>query len=210
VTRIIGLQRAIGNQNILRLSRALAQAGDPVAALTPASLFFGNWGQMPKFSRPPSDTHRGRRSITLGDLFNKIHAAAQPGLKGHPRPLPHLETIQHAFGRHALSDVKAFVGGPARDANERLGSTAYAADGSVAFSQPPDLRMAAHEAAHIVQQRAGAPVGEGMVRSAGPYEREADAVAGAVVHGYSAEPFLAKYARPHARPSRLVQCNNGA
>ncbi|MEO1271892.1 MAG: DUF4157 domain-containing protein, partial [Myxococcota bacterium] len=37
-----------------------------------------------------------------------------------------------------------------------MGSLAYATGHTVAFKQSPDLHTAAHEAAHVVQQRAGA------------------------------------------------------
>ncbi len=67
---------------------------------------------------------------------------------------PHHDRIQAAFGAHELGGVQAHVGGAARDASEQIGAEAYATGEHVAFRGAPDLHTAAHEAAHVVQQRA--------------------------------------------------------
>ncbi|MCA9515081.1 MAG: DUF4157 domain-containing protein, partial [Myxococcales bacterium] len=67
--------------------------------------------------------------------------------------LPHLAAIQRSFGGHDVSGVKAAVGGRAGDACAELGASAYAQGESVAFGASPSLHTAAHEAAHVVQQR---------------------------------------------------------
>src|SRR5437016_5264719 len=81
---------------------------------------------------------------------------AQAGLKsGGGEKLPHLDQIQKAFGDHDVSGVSSHVGGEAAKASKSLNAQAFAHGDKVAFARSPDLHTAAHEAAHIVQQRAG-------------------------------------------------------
>ncbi|MEO1273578.1 MAG: hypothetical protein AAFX99_36305, partial [Myxococcota bacterium] len=76
-------------------------------------------------------------------------------------------------------------------ANTQMGSMAYATGNSVAFKGAPDLHTAAHEAAHIVQQRAGAvQLKDGIGAQGDQYEQHADRVADLVVQGKSAEAEL--------------------
>lgn len=105
------------------------------------------------------------------------------------RPLPFLAQIQRAFGRHDVSAIVATVGGDGAKAARELGATAYASGNRISFSHEPDLHLAAHEAAHVVQQREGrAPAGVGAAYGAA--EHQADAVANLVVAGMSAERAL--------------------
>jgi hypothetical protein len=60
----------------------------------------------------------------------------------------------------------------------------------VAFGSAPDVHTAAHEAAHVVQQRGGVQLKAGIDQPGDSYERHADAVADAVVAGRSAAPLL--------------------
>ena len=115
---------------------------------------------------------------------------AAEGLRGPGRQLPFLETLQRSFGDHELGGVKTFVGGQAASAARDIGADAYATDGSVAFSRQPDLYTAAHEAAHVVQQRGGVHLSGGVSRSGDRYERHANRVAEQVVRGHSAAPLL--------------------
>jgi hypothetical protein len=121
---------------------------------------------------------------------DSVTEAAAQGTQGASAPLPYLAEIQRAFGRHDVSNVRAQVGGHAATAAAALGARAYAHGNTVAFAQAPDLHTAAHEAAHIVQQRAGiAPAGlDGGASDS--LERQADAVADAVVAGRNAEHLL--------------------
>src|SRR5579883_2947665 len=111
------------------------------------------------------------------------HEIAERGLSGAGQELPHADRIQRAFGRHDVSAVKAHVGGGAAVASRQLGAEAYATGDRVAFDRPPSLHTAAHEAAHVVQQRAGVHLKGGMGEEGDAYERQADAVADAVVAG---------------------------
>jgi hypothetical protein len=115
---------------------------------------------------------------------------ARAGVGHATDALPHGETIQRAFGSHDIGSTRAAVGGPAGQAAGAIGAEAYTYGDRVAFAAPPDLHTAAHEAAHVVQQRAGVSVEGGIGSSGDVYERQADAVADAVVGGRSAEPLL--------------------
>ena len=122
----------------------------------------------------------------------RVHRAAQAGVTAPGARLPHYRAIQRSFGpAHDLSGVRAHVGGPAARANDAMHATAFTAGEHVAFKAPPDLRLAAHEAAHVVQQRGGVSLSGGVGRAGDPYERQADVVAGRVVSGRPADDLLA-------------------
>jgi hypothetical protein len=108
--------------------------------------------------------------------------------------MPHGDRIQALFGRHSIAGIDAHVGGPAAAAADAIGARAYATGSSVAFAERPDLHTAAHEAAHVIQQRAGVHLKNGVGESGDVHERHADAVADRVVRGESAEPLLDRYA----------------
>lgn len=118
------------------------------------------------------------------------HRTAASGFMGGGGGLPHLGAIQRAFGRHDVSGVRAHVGGPASEAAQALGAEAYTSGDRIAFSSSPDLFLAAHEAAHVVQQRAGVSLPGGMGQVGDRYERHADEVAAMVVNGGNAESVL--------------------
>jgi vacuolar-type H+-ATPase subunit H len=126
-----------------------------------------------------------------------IHSAAREGVEGAHQRLPHLDRIQASFGRHDVSGARASIAGSAAVANQRMGSLAYTAGNRIAFGREPDVKLAAHEAAHVVQQRNGAKLPGGVGRPGDEYEQQADAAAEAVDRGESAEPIL-----DHASPSR--------
>lgn len=119
-----------------------------------------------------------------------VRRAALDGLTGSAGQLPHLRTIQRHFGAHDLSEVRSHVGGRAGQAARDIGASAYASGEDVAFSKSPDLHTAAHEAAHVVQQRAGVQLEGGVGKPHDRYEQQADAVADAVVSGRSAAHLL--------------------
>jgi hypothetical protein len=113
------------------------------------------------------------------------------GTSGAGSSLPHLGQIQASFGHHDVSGVQAHQDAAAAGAANELGATAYAFGNAVAFAAPPDLHTAAHEAAHVVQQRGGVQLADGVDRGANdPYEQQADEVADTVVAGRSAAHLL--------------------
>lgn len=119
-----------------------------------------------------------------------VHQAAAEGISGSGGALPHLDRIQQSFGGHDVGSIQAHVGGPAAEASARMGATAYATGDHVAFGGTPDLHTTAHEAAHVVQQRQGVQLQGGVGQTGDAYERQADAVADAVVQGRPAEGLL--------------------
>src|SRR5262249_8458898 len=136
------------------------------------------------------------------------HRQAALGLTGPTQPLPHLATIQRSFGRHAVDGARAHIGGPAARSSQALGALAYTVGDDIAFSETPDLRTAAHEAAHVIQPRSGIRLGGGIGELGDRYERNADAVANAVVWARTSEAFLDAYARsptPGLGVQRLTQ-----
>jgi hypothetical protein len=160
--------------------------------------------------RPPSDSREPDAAPrpTIFELFaagvqrkangaehdtEQIHASAQRGLATAAEPLPHGQEIQRLFGRHDVSGVQAHVGGDAARASREIGAQAYAMGNHVAFAQAPDLRTAAHEAAHVVQQRGGVSLSGGVGESGDAHESHADQVAELVARGASAEHLLDSY-----------------
>jgi hypothetical protein len=136
-----------------------------------------------------------------------IRAAAIEGVRTPSTSLPYLDRIQASFGRHSIADIQAHVGPAATRASQAMSAQAYATGNHVVFGARPDLRTAAHEAAHIVQQRAGVQLSGGVGRVGDLYERQADAVANVVVMGRSAvgrlEP-LAKSAEQWQSESAFI------
>ncbi|HKE19152.1 MAG TPA: DUF4157 domain-containing protein, partial [Kofleriaceae bacterium] len=125
-----------------------------------------------------------------------VVGTAGAGVEGAAGELPHREAIQRSFGRHDVSRIESHVGGAAAQAAGLLDAEAYAFGDQVAFASAPDLHTAAHEAAHVVQQRVAgadrvAALGGGTLTTpADAAERHADLVAEHVVRGESAEALL--------------------
>jgi hypothetical protein len=148
----------------------------------------------------------------MGDVpAPQIQAAAQAGLRTPGGSLPYAPQIQAAFGRHDISGVQAHTDPAAQAAAAAANAVAFATGEHVVFGAPPDLRTAAHEAAHVVQQRAGVQVAGGIGQVGDAYEQEADAIASRVTAGQSAEALLDRGARqggaevPNAGAGQAVQ-----
>ncbi|MCC6623263.1 MAG: DUF4157 domain-containing protein [Deltaproteobacteria bacterium] len=119
-----------------------------------------------------------------------VDRAARGGVGGGGGALPFRDRIQASFGRHDVAGVRAHTDGAAGAASRAIGARAFARGSDVAFAGAPDLFTAAHEAAHVVQQRRGIDVPGGVGAAGDRHERHADAVARAVVEGKSAEGLL--------------------
>lgn len=102
--------------------------------------------------------------------------------------MPFLDAIQQSFGRHDVSQIRAHTDRRAATEAHAMGAEAFTRGADVSFSRAPSLHTAAHEAAHVIQQRGGAQITGGM--GGETYERHADAVADRVVHGQSSEVLL--------------------
>ncbi len=159
--------------------------GEQQAALTPGVQGFSDQlGALAPAPLAPTQMKGG------GESTEAVHAAAQRGTAGGGGSLPHLGKIQAAFGGHDVSSVQAYSGGAATEASAAMGAEAYASGNKVAFGAAPSLHTAAHEAAHVVQQRAGVSLSGGVGQVGDRYEQHADKVADAVVQGRSAEGLL--------------------
>ena len=171
----------------------------PVAKVGASTLVQALGGQLvsPKVGGSSrSDQLQLRGDAAAGDAAggaDAIHQAAEMGVAGPGGALPHLGLIQQSFGRHDVGGVEAHVGGDAAAATGAMGAEAYATGNHVAFGGAPSLHTAAHEAAHVVQQRGGVQLKGGVGAAGDAHEQHADAVADAVVQGKSAEGLLDQY-----------------
>ncbi len=148
----------------------------------------------------------GRRALALpndpaereargAEGLAEVRSLARLGVDGPAAPLPHLDAIQRSFGHHDVSGIRAHLDAAAGDATRALGAAAYAHGEDVAFGQV-SLRLSAHEAAHVLEQRAGATVADGVGREGDAHEGRADEVAARVERGESAEPLLDAWLGP--------------
>jgi hypothetical protein len=147
----------------------------------------------------PATAKPGGAQPTQG---GSVHAAAAKGISSPSSALPHLDRIQQLFGRHDVSRVEAHIGGSASLACREMKAVAFATGNHVVFRESPDLHTAAHEAAHVVQQRAGIDLPGGVDRGDDAHERHADAVAARVVSGLSGFTFTADWGRRATATSR--------
>ena len=123
----------------------------------------------------------------------EIQGLATKGASGGGGKMPHADKIQSAFGHHDVSGVQSHQGGAAQEACAGMGASAYATGNDVVFGQEPSLHTAAHEAAHVVQQRSGVQLSGGVGAAGDSYEQHADKVADAVVSGGNAEGILDQF-----------------
>jgi ubiquitin C-terminal hydrolase len=124
----------------------------------------------------------------------QMQAAAARGIATPASALPHRDAIQRSFGRHDVSAIQAHTGDAAAESARDMAAQAYAIGSHIVFGAAPDLHTAAHEAAHVVQQRGEVQLKGGVGEAGDPHERHADAVADLVVRGASSEALLDPYA----------------
>ena len=130
-------------------------------------------------SETPSLQRKGE-----GDLPDGAHEIATAGLAGAADTYPHRAEIEASFGQPITAT--AAIGGEAASACEALNASAYTRGNQVGFASAPDLRLAAHEAAHTLQQQQGVQLQAGLGAAGDRYERAADEAADLAVRGESA------------------------
>ncbi len=167
----------------------------PAAAAGAAVQMRSMWSGVP-FGPVPDGLSATDAASAANDV---THGAAEHGIRGSSGPLPFFDQIQRSFGGHDISHVRAHTDANAAQGAEAMGAQAYATGDHVAFAGAPDLHTAAHEAAHVIQQRAGVHLKGGVGEVGDRYEQHADAVADRVVRGESAVDLLDQVARPGAR-----------
>ena len=180
-------------------SRDAGGSGNPVERLAER---FGSAGAKRILQRRA----QARAAQDAGGGAADVEAAADKGLSGSGGALPHGDRIQESFGPdHDIGHVQAHTDGAAQEGAKAMGAEAFATGDRVAFGGAPDLHTAAHEAAHVVQQRAGVHLKGGVGQEGDEHERHADDVADAVVAGRSAAPLLDRYARPGSGGGKKIQ-----
>ncbi|MCU1350760.1 MAG: Peptidoglycan-binding domain 1 protein, partial [Acidobacteria bacterium] len=147
------------------------------------------------------------RRSGVGHDFGRvaIHDAAAAGTRGPGGPLPFLDRIQQSFGAHDVTGARAHVDAGAAQASRALGANAFTFGGDVAFAARPTLRSAAHEAAHVVQQRGGMAPEGGVGKAGDRYERQANEAAERVADGRSSEDLFDRDNVRLFNPRRAVQ-----
>jgi len=114
-------------------------------------------------------------------------AVASKGVAGPAAPYPHRLNIESLFGRPI--SASAHIDSAARQASSQLGAEGFAFGGRVGFaSESPSLFVAAHEAAHTMQDAGSVQRYAGGGGDA--YEAHANAVASRVVRGESAADLV--------------------
>jgi hypothetical protein len=107
------------------------------------------------------------------------------------RELPYRGLLERSFGpQHPLDGVRVSTGPDIARLGRRLGVEAFTVGENVAFARQPDLFLAAHEAAHVVQQRAGLLPPGRIGRRGDAFEQQANEVARHVVQNESASSLL--------------------
>jgi hypothetical protein len=120
-------------------------------------------------------------------IAKDLHELAASGTKGTGSQLPYYKVIQAAFGKYDISQVKAYINSQVTRA---LGAEAYTCGNEIVFNKYPSLFVAAHEAAHVIQQRANILLKNGCGEAGDLYEQHANQVAQAVMENRSAEQIL--------------------
>lgn len=111
--------------------------------------------------------------------------------------LPFRDVIQRSFGHHDISNVSAHTDAATA---RSLGAEAFTRGAEMTFAGRPTLHTTAHEAAHVVQQRAGT-TSSASGSASDAHERHADAVADRVARGEPVEALLD--AAPRSAPPRI-------
>ena len=119
-----------------------------------------------------------------------LHQVARQASQLPVSPMPHAARIQRSFGHYSLAQIQAHQGAEATTSAQRIEAQAFTSGNHVVFAGIPSLQIAAHEAAHVIQQQNGIHLPGGIDTPGDRYERHAAAVAQRVVAGQSAEALL--------------------
>ena len=132
----------------------------------------------------------------------EIHRHADNATSGPGHRLPHFDTIQKAFPKHDLSNIKAHTDNTAQDSTRKMGAHAFTRANRVAFSTSnPSLHTTLHEVTHSLQQQGGINIPSGVGGMRDRHEIHADAVADAAIRGEKVSHMMAPYEgnRPAAK-----------
>ncbi len=132
---------------------------------------------------------------------DRIEELATEGTRSAGGGLPYGDVIQAAFGRHRIDNIQTHTGRDATRTADEMGAEAYAVGDHVVLGERTSVHTVAHEAAHVIQQRAGVHCKRSGGDPGDPDERMADEVADRVVAGRSAEDLLDSIAGGGGAPS---------
>jgi hypothetical protein len=136
---------------------------------------------------------QARASSTRAPSPDDTRAIAARGITGTSGPLPFLAEMKPLFGESGacLDGVRSHVNPVAVQAARAIGADAYATGSDIVFAVEPTRELVGHEAAHIVQQRAGVSLSGGVGAEGDPYEQQADHVGALVARGQSVAHLFA-------------------
>jgi Domain of unknown function (DUF4157) len=142
-----------------------------------------------------------------------IQQAAAQGRGTPTTSLPHAHHLQQAFGHHSIHNIQAHLNPRARASAQAMQATAFASGEHIVFANTPDVHTVAHEAAHVVQQRAGVRLPTHVGTEEDRYEQQAEAVAKRVAAGRSAQDLLDRLSpqsseRPTHQPEQQGQVSH--
>ena len=138
-----------------------AQAGEAVRSAA---------AEMPRVAQGAADAHAGAR-------IEQARSAV-----GRPLPATVRARLEHGFGE-SMESVRLHTGTEARTAARSIGARAYTDGERITLGHGEsehDLRLMAHEATHVVQNRRAAGVPRALPADAGPARRDAAAPASEV------------------------------
>jgi hypothetical protein len=136
---------------------------------------------------------QARSSTPRSQSADDTRAIAARGVSGSGGPLPFLAELKPLFGASGsvLDGVRSHVNPGAVQAARAIGADAYATGNDIVFAVEPTRELVGHEAAHIVQQRAGVSLSGGVGAVGDPYEQQADQVGALVASGQSVAHLFA-------------------
>jgi hypothetical protein len=132
----------------------------------------------------------------LDGLFGTAQLRPDPA-KDSYRPI--LSTNQAAFGEHDVIGIRAHT-----DRAATKSALAFGTGGQVALPDAPDLYTAAHEVAHVIQQRAGVALAGGVGQAGDAYRQHGKAVADAPLSQLAGPATVQRVPVPHNRPDDLI------
>jgi len=128
------------------------------------------------------------------------------GNTGSNSDFPFHEQIQSSFGVHQISREEVVSGGEASEHAQRLGAKGFVKGGRAFLPKDADLEVAAHEAVHIVQQRALGASEKTIAQDDDLVEQQADSIARKVSRGENVEADLDRVvASGHKAPAILLK-----
>jgi hypothetical protein len=207
-------KRSVGKRTLSHSIQRRVVAGTPIADLpaAPVQLRYATAGP----SRIPVDDPFGMHLLTPiqrsdGEQTHAgIASLGAEGISETSTSLPYLAEIQHSFGSgFDLSGVEAHVGGKAADAAHGMGAAGYATGNHVAFGSAPDLDLATHEAAHVIQQGARREPGEEGRGNVQDHVEEFDRRA-AMIRGEDPPPPKRSELSPRQKAQREAQIGAAA